>query len=495
MKPFLFSVAFLFAGAITAPAHIGNPTTIHEGLAGTTPVRVSVRVPSVVPGLADINVRVLTNGVTRVTALPVHWKTGLKGSPPADVCQPVPGEPNLYHTQLWLMAYGAYSVNVSVESDRGAGKIVVPINSLATTRLPMPKYLGILLLALGVFLFALAVTAAGAALRESSLEPGLVPPRKRIWIGRAGVVIAAAVLGLSLYGGWSWWQGEDSDYRNNRMHKPLPMRAQVFTEDGVTRIRIGVLATNIASSENRGWPPLVPDHGKLMHLFLVREPDMAAFAHLHPARHGSNRFASALPALPAGHYSVYADVTYENGLSQTLTAAVKLGETNSLAGPAADASDPDDSWQAGEPGAFAGDCKIIWDRDGPLVAGRETSLRFRALDTNGEPADLEPYISMLAHAIVRRDDGSVFTHLHPAGNISLAAQQVFQLRSGENPARRITPEMMEKLCQPPGPELRRSPILFPYEFPKAGHYRIWVQIKTGGAVRTGVFDADVKPAG
>ena len=35
---------------------------------------------------------------------------------------------------------------------------------------------------------------------------------------------------------------------------------------------------------------------------------------------------------------------------------------------------------------------------------------------------------------------------------------------------------------------------FPYEFPKPGQYRIWVQIKTSGKIFTGVFDAEVLPA-
>jgi len=117
------------------------------------------------------------------------------------------------------------------------------------------------------------------------------------------------------------------------------------------------------------------------------------------------------------------------------------------------------------------------------------------LDANGAPAEIEPYMSMLSHAIVRRDDGTVFTHLHPAGSISVASQQIFQLRTGDQPPRRITPEMMEQLCQPPGPELRRLPIAFPYEFPKPGKYRIWVQVKTGGKVRTGVFDVAVDGGG
>ena len=56
---------------------------------------------------------------------------------------------------------------------------------------------------------------------------------------------------------------------------------------------------------------------------------------------------------------------------------------------------------------------------------------------------------------------------------------------------RITPEMMENLCQPPSSDLPQQPLSFPYEFPKPGRYRIWVQIKAGGKVHTGVFDAEV----
>jgi hypothetical protein len=34
-------------------------------------------------------------------------------------------------------------------------------------------------------------------------------------------------------------------------------------------------------------------------------------------------------------------------------------------------------------------------------------------------------------------------------------------------------------------------VSFPYEFPEAGRYRVWVQVKSSGQILTGVFDAEV----
>jgi len=38
-------------------------------------------------------------------------------------------------------------------------------------------------------------------------------------------------------------------------------------------------------------------------------------------------------------------------------------------------------------------------------------------------------------------------------------------------------------------------VSLPYEFPKPGKYRLWVQVKLQGKVQTGVFDAQVAEAG
>ena len=475
-------------------AHIGSPNAIFEGLAGNIPVRVIVRPPGVVPGLADIDVRILTNGVRKVTVLPVHWRAGVDGSPPPDECKPVVGDPELFHAQLWLMARGAYSVNVNVETERGSGKVIIPVNSLATVRLPMPKALGIALGVLGVFLFLLAVTAVGAAVRESVLEPGAEVTRRRIWLGRLGVVVAMLTIGLGIWGGRVWWNAVDSDYRNNLMYRPVSARAETRLDSGARVMSLFVDSTNKGSTS---WSPLVPDHGKLMHMFLVREPAMDVFAHLHPVRRESRQFDVALPSLPAGNYHVYADVTHESGFSQTLTTAVDIPAADATGnGPADPPRDPEDSWSAGNIAsnglATLGDGLTMKLLDGgPLRAGSGVTLRFEVRDATGAAAKLEPYILMLAHAAIRRDDGAVFTHLHPAGSISMASQQVFQIRSGQAGTRRVTPELLEQLCSAPGPDVLSQPVSFPYEFPKPGRYRMWVQVKSGGAVRTAAFGLDV----
>ncbi len=498
MRP-IFSGALLLALIpLAASGHIGSPNVVYETQAPPVPLRVIIRPPSVVPGLAEIDVRVLTNGVKRVTALPVHWRAGVEGSPPPDVAEPVEGEPNLYHAQLWLMARGAYSVHVNVETENGAAKVIVPVNSLATTRLPMSGTLGGILVVLGILLFLLAASVVGAAVRESVLSPGLDATRRRLWAGRAAIGIAAVLLALALVGGRSWWNAKDRDYRNNRMHKPVECAADVRVEGGQRIARLTIL-TNEASAS---WPGLVPDHGKLMHVFMVREPALDVLAHLHPVRRTHRLFEAVLPPLPAGDYRLYADVTHETGFSQTLTALTRVPEGSS-APPGADAvtpGDADDSWFAGTPATGKleyelGNGRIMkWQRSEPILAGREAPLRFAVLEKDGSLARLEPYMSMLGHAAIRRDDGAVFTHLHPAGSVSVAAQQVFQLRAGDKPPKRITPEMMEKLCQPPSGDLPQQPLSFPYEFPKPGRYRIWVQIKAAGSVQTGVFDAEVLAA-
>src|SRR5438034_10804272 len=88
--------------ALVASAHVGSPDTYFEGAAGPYPVRVIVRTPGVVPGLAQITVRLpAPRAGRRVLGLPVSWDPKTAAPPPPDVAARVPGDSMLYSAALW----------------------------------------------------------------------------------------------------------------------------------------------------------------------------------------------------------------------------------------------------------------------------------------------------------------------------------------------------------------------------------------------------------
>jgi hypothetical protein len=178
--PVLKAVLTIVFSTFVAHAHIGEQNIFFEGAAGPYPVRIIIRPPGVIPGLAEISIRVHTNGVQRVTALPMRWDSGRNGAPPPDEARPVIGETNLFHTQLWFMRGGAQSVEVALHGFSGTGKVIVPVNAVATRVLAMSAALRWTLTVLGILLVSLALSIIGAAVRESALPAGQAPSRKRL---------------------------------------------------------------------------------------------------------------------------------------------------------------------------------------------------------------------------------------------------------------------------------------------------------------------------
>jgi hypothetical protein len=277
------------------------------------------------------------------------------------------------------------------------------------------------------------------------------------------------------------------------------------------------------------WTPVVPDHGKLVHLFLIRTPGLDAFAHLHPvpAAAAAGVFRAALPRLPAGVYRLYADITQESGFAETLTATVTLPPPQQQPAPFDPqrpglAADPDDSVRVATPVAWRppneaavspldGGLTMTWLRPvAPrLIAGRDASLRFAVRTPDGRPVPLEPYMGMLGHAVICRDDGRIFIHLHPQGTISMTAQALLAGRARSLDARTVVkapgsvppaalpgpPMMPMTVMAMPAAVGGNGEVSFPYELPEPGRYRIWVQVKSAGQVLTGVFDVEVGRAG
>ncbi|HYO11598.1 MAG TPA: hypothetical protein VE685_00195 [Thermoanaerobaculia bacterium] len=487
MRKLILPIAFLLA--IPSAAHVGSPNVFFDGEAGPYPVRVIVRPPEAIPGLAEITVRIREGKADRVTVRPVQWQAGVEGAPPPDVAELVPGTRDLFTAELWLMEASSYSIDVRVEGGAGQGSVVVPVAALPSRILEMPPGMGAILAGLGLFLFLGAVTIVGAAVRESTLGPGEVPDDGRQRRARIVTLTAVALFALVLYGGKVWWDSVDARARAG-IYKPFEVETAARLDAGRQVLRLV-----IADERRRDWSPLMPDHGKLVHLFLLREPGLDAFVHVHPVPRGEDAFEAALPPLPAGTYRAYADVVHESGFPQTLVDTVEIPAPGTPRAGAPE-PDPDDSSRQSPPlpSAFAAGPRMSILEDGstmlwhqaPLAAGRETDLRFEVRSREGHPLPLEPYMGMLSHAAITRDDGTVFVHLHPMGSINMAAQQAFEKKVAPS-ARSGMDHSAHAAHAHHGPTV----VSFPYEFPQPGRYRIWVQVKSGGRVLTGVFDTEV----
>jgi len=486
--------AVLLAASIAAvgSAHIGSPNVLFDGAAGVYPVRVIVRPPSVVPGLAEVVVRTTAPDVQRIVIQPVFWRTGVAGAPRGDEMARVAGQAGTFTGQLWLMARGSYSVYVTVHGARGDGQAIVPVNSFATGRLGLSPGLTAILVVLGLTLAAGLVTIVRAAVGESLVPPGATfdPARRR----RANVITVVAVpaLALILFGGAKWWNAVDADYRRSIFHAPA-VDATVG-EDGQT-LRLVVHDT---SNFRSIFVPVAPEHGKMMHLFLVRWPSMDAFAHLHPAAVDSLVFVTTVPEIPPGDYRLFGDIMLENGTSLTVSNTVKLSAPARVAAP----SDSDDAWtpsvaavpaRANALAPMGHGFRLAWaGGDGALPSNTSLDLRFIVVDSVGNPARLAPYLGMAAHAVVLRDDGSVFIHLHPMGTVATTAQQIFKARDRGDTTTRGRLKADALADSSTMPMTFGGTLSFPYEFPQPGHYRIWVQAKPGREILTGAFDVNVR---
>ena len=520
MRPLVSRLIGVAALIVVASAHVGSPDAWYEGPAGPYHVLVHIETPGVIPGVAVVNVRVTGDGIERVTALGNKFDaTG--GAPPPEIAKPVVGQPGWYRTTLWIMTSGSNSVTVGVDGTAGSGSAIVPLVAVPTRRLEFDRRLGLGLGAVGVFLFIGLLTIIGAAVREGVLPPGVQPDRRRVrlaWIARGAATI---VISLLLFGGWVWWGAEDGAFVRS-MFRPMASGSSFVDDSSGRRLVVTirdsswVMRNDITWLRTRGGTrrtPLIADHGKLMHLFVVGE-NGKAFVHLHPSTTDSVSFSSPLPPLPPGRYHVFGDIVHESGMAQTLVSSVEMQPSRRSAEYFVGKGDPDAAWSVRDtilPGnvvTLEDGSRITWLRPGaPLVAGSDASLKFEIRTPNGAPATLEPYMGMPAHAVVVRNDGKVFIHLHPQGTISTAAQMSFAMRQpGDTIAGRLAQRMATDmagsgtahagmgsgLASARPAKAPSGTVSFPYAFPERGTYHVWVQAKTQGRILTGAFVTTVE---
>jgi len=480
-----WSLSLLFFPTI-AFAHVGSPDVYYQGDAGPYRLLVTVRPPAMVPGVAEVDVHTTSASVSKMNIVPVYLTGMESGSPPSpDSMERVSADPETFTGKVWLMASGSWEIRIEVEGTEGKAQLAVPVPSFARRTLPMQKTLGVLLFGLMLFLSLGIISIAGAAVREGVLDPGVPASARQVRYGRIAMVIAAGVvLGSLALGNW-WWNAEAAELVHKMLYQAPTLNASLQAGNHLV---LQIEDNYWHQLREKSWSMrLIPDHGHVMHLFVLRVPAMDRFYHLHPVQSQQDTFAAELPKMEAGHYQIFADIVRESGFSETMVRDIDLPEITGkqLTGDDSDATASplgDVRTLSQKTVALPDGTQMVWQNvdTGPMI-GRLSLFRFRVLDEHGDDVyDLEPYMGMAGHAVFVRSDRAVFAHVHPAGSVPMAALEIAQKDAGiqSGSAHQHDASMP-------------SEVSFPYGFPEPGDYRIFVQIKRAGKVETGVFDAHI----
>ncbi|GAA1381259.1 hypothetical protein GCM10009613_06900 [Pseudonocardia kongjuensis] len=184
-------------------------------------------------------------------------------------------------------------------------------------------------------------------------------------------------------------------------------------------------------------------HDKRMHLILVRR-DTADFQHLHPVMDADGTWRTPVTLADAGTYRAFADFSPTGGAATTLGVDLFApGEFTPIA--------PEPDRTATVPGGYE------VTLDGDLTPGRSSDVTL-TVTRGGEPVtDLQPYLGAYGHLVALRSGDLGYLHVHPHGS------------PGDGRTA-------------PGPQ-----ITFGTEVPSSGTYRLFLDFRHDGAVRTAAF--------
>lgn len=186
-----------------------------------------------------------------------------------------------------------------------------------------------------------------------------------------------------------------------------------------------------------------PTHDKDLHFIAVRR-DTAGFQHVHPTLDSAGTWSTEVDLTP-GAWRLFADFRPADD-DRTMT----LGVDASVAGPFEPAPLPPETRTA-----QVDDYTVTLNGD--LVAGTASDLTLTVV-RNGQPVtDLEPYLAAYGHLVALRVGDLAYLHVHPDGE----------------PGDGVTAA---------GPD-----VTFVATAPSAGPYRLFLDFRHAGVVRTAGF--------
>ncbi|MFE3146999.1 hypothetical protein ACFXJ6_10080 [Streptomyces sp. NPDC059218] len=189
------------------------------------------------------------------------------------------------------------------------------------------------------------------------------------------------------------------------------------------------------------------EHGKELH-FILASTDLTQYRHLHPVRAADGTWSTPVDLPEAGGYRVFADFTPAAAGAGNLTLGADLAVSGSYRPAALPA-----------PGTTAEVDGYRVALGGELRAGRSGELKL-SISRDGRPVtDLQPYLGAYGHLVALRSGDLAYLHVHP--------------NEGG-----------------PGPE-----VSFTATAPSAGTYRLFLDFKHEGKVRTAAFTVRVAEPG
>jgi hypothetical protein len=198
-------------------------------------------------------------------------------------------------------------------------------------------------------------------------------------------------------------------------------------------------------------------HERRMHLIVVRR-DGAEFQHLHPEMDATGTWTVPLKLDRSGVYRAFADFSV-GGEQHTLAGDLFVfgGKFEARPFPPPQPLDATDGYE-------------VRLRTGELVAGEPSTLAFSVSQGGHAVHGLDPYLGAKGHLVALREGDLAFLHVHPeeAGG---------EHGHGGEAAH--------------GHEAGADEIAFAATFPTAGRYRLYLQLKHEGVVRTAEFTVEV----
>jgi hypothetical protein len=221
-----------------------------------------------------------------------------------------------------------------------------------------------------------------------------------------------------------------------------PIRGLAVADGGLRlvveqpELRRGVPATlafRVVGEDGEAVREFDLEHERRMHLIVARR-DLTGFQHLHPEMGADGTWRARVTLPEAGSYRLFADFSHD-GEPFTLASDLRVDGAADLR-----------ALPAPEPvAASAGGYAVRLDA-GAARAGEESELRF-TITRAGEPVEAEPYLGARGHLVALREGDLAFLHVHPEDD----------------------------------------GVAFAATFPTAGRYRLFLQFKHAGAVRTVAF--------